>query len=67
MANIQAENGNGKKKWKLLKTKIDELLYKYKFPKIINLDINAMEKKKERLEFENYLKMRNLIINESGN
>ena len=44
LCSIQAESGLGKKKWKLLRTQIDEILYKYKFPKIIYIDTNADEK-----------------------
>ena len=48
IGNIQAENGSSSKKWKLLRTQFEELLYKYKFPKIIHLDINANNNNKKR-------------------
>ena len=65
MASIQAENGLGKRKWDLLRRQCEELLYKYKFPKIIHLDINAKEGSKQRMEFETFLGLQNLRLHKA--
>ena len=41
VAAIQADNGQSKAKWKNLREYVNELQYKYKFPKIIHIDVNA--------------------------
>ena len=66
IGNIQAENGNGNRKWKLLRTQFEEMLYKYKFPKIIHLGINATEASQKRKEFENFLSLNNLTTHKAA-